>query len=714
MEVLGSVTTIIAVVTAAKDVIELGMQIKETLQQVKQNRRDHADQIQEILDLLDDLHTACKGIKSERPGLQDAVNKLKSNLGRQLKCCQDMVIPQGFVKALWKSGSIKKTLEGVKADITTFLTHFATSSNIRIEKQTSENSDKLDRLLASERTPSYSRRLSSGYQSPTVSSRKTKEYLLGRLQKLSKSLATGQPLSQRISSPIYPDRLVSNTHRPHLLDTNNGLLDAIAKTQSILETYTDSASDSAHSLDNLSVALMDVGLADQASEISSISVRIYENAQTAEPDSNFAIALHNHSHHLSAARRVNEAVGQAQRAVDIYHRLQGGVFDPGRAKALDNLAACLLAVGKKEEALSVSNEAVHISRDLQRKHPNERLSADLAMLLSNRANILQALRYNKDALKDASESRAMYQELYQGSLSGRYTAEYAESLRVHSEMLLDLGHYLEARDPARLAVELWGELNTMNPNVYSPKLARGLLTLFDILSGLHRYLDAEANIHKAVEMFRNLAANFPEVFDPQYALALHKKAQVLTDQKRHREEEAIGFLEEALAIYGTLPPGKWDVEFAAVYDDKYICHTRLKQFAEAAQASRSAISIRKKAYPSAKNQKTLTKSRGELAHALYNLSIQPKTSVVASIGPALEAVELWTLQLAETPDNTGVRRSLVIASRSLSLFYSDSKQYKEALKYAKLSVNEGIKLGDNLLLEQARTRLAFCHRNRET
>ncbi|KAJ7663023.1 hypothetical protein B0H17DRAFT_1257424 [Mycena rosella] len=700
---LAAPTAIISVLTAAKDIIELVQGVRETLQQVKQNRKDHKEQIEQILGLLDVVSTNCADLKPEQTGLFDAVNRLRSNLNCCLERCQDVKIPSGKWKGYWKSEPIKKTLEDIKVTVTEFLNDFGMGSNMRIERTISDNTDKLDELLALERnraSPAHPQSLNSGNQSPG-SSRKTREFLLGKLHKLSKTLESNQVLTQRQYSPVYPDRLASNTHRPVLSDATNGLLAAITKTEHILQTYgIDSAADSAHSLDNLSVALMDVGLAAEASEISSFSVKIHGSINAREPSSNFAVALHNYSHHLSAFQKFNEAVGQARRAVDIYSSLHDRVFHPGRAKALDNLAACLYSVGMMKEALAASDEAVQISRDiLRRKHDDEHLSADLAMFLSNRATRLASLRYYEDALKDASESHQMYRKLCQREhLSDRYTAEYADSLQVYSDLLSFRGRYKEALIPARKAVDLWRELSTINPDVYDPKLARGLLRVFDVLSGLSRLLEAQEDIRDALKIFRRLAGQSPDIYNHEYAQSLHRTARILMDQQRN--EEALRLLADTLSLRG-----EWDTAFAAaVHDDKYICLTRLKRFAKAAEASRSAISLCEQTPGS---QKRLAASRRELASALYNLSLQLK-----AIDPASEAVQLFRSLLAEAPDNIEVRRKLVMASRSLSLFYSDFGMREKALKYAKLSVKEGSDLGpapaDSRLLEQARSRLLYC------
>ncbi|KAJ7083093.1 hypothetical protein B0H15DRAFT_427518 [Mycena belliarum] len=719
MEGLAAASAVIAVVTAAKDVVEMLIKINDSLEQIKRNCENHAEQIQQIMQLLDVVKTALKpsGTDSARPELLDAVNTLKSNLAHCLKRCQNIQIPSGMIRGYWNKERIKKLLEGVKVAVTDFLHQFSMGSNIRLERTTSDNSDKLDKLLYMERRearPGVSSPHSSNpeNQPPAVSSRQTKEYLIGKLHKLSNSLtsSTAHLLGSRMAlSPTYPDRLASNTHRPHLPNATNGLLDAIAKTERILETYhADSAADSARSLDNLSVALMDVGLVEEAAEISSFSVRIYGHIEWSEPDSKFAIALHNYSHHLRASRKVLEAVEQAQRAVDIYHRLRGGMFDPGRAKTSGNLAACLRSAGRAEEALAAFDEAVRISSNLHLRDPDdEHLTADLAMLLSNRANHLLSFRYDEDALEDAQLSQEMYQQLCQMHyLPDQYTPEYADSLRVYSQALYHLCRYNKALFPARKAVDLWRELDATNPDVYSPKLGEGILGVVDILTKLGQTLNASDEIQDAVKIFRRLAGQSPDMYNRDYARSLHRTAHILTDQKR--EKQALRFLDDALRIY------EQTRDFAAaaiVCDDKHICLTRLKCLEKARDASRAAISNWKQVPTSAKKESGLAASRRDLAATLYNLSAQPGLSEEFAVVPASEAVQLLLSLLAGSPNDIILRRKFVTASTSLSLFHSDLGNHHRALDYAKAAVKVGVSLedGDRPLLKRAWTRLSFCH-----
>ncbi|KAJ7031117.1 hypothetical protein C8F04DRAFT_1186169 [Mycena alexandri] len=670
MGVLAAVTTIWTVAKAAEGIIELIIRVKDALKQnqVKQNRKDRADLIEQLLRSFDEVEAACKSIKPEWHELSNATIKLQSTI--RIEC-----------------------------------------GNNQIQRQLSDYSDKVEQAL-SQKTSGSDPSFDSGHQSSTKSLSNTKDCLVEQLQKLSKSLETVRPNSQRVPSPAYPDHLASNTHRPHLSDTANGLPEAISRTQRILDTYTtDSAGNTAHSLDNLSIALMDVGLIKQASQMSSWSVRIYESVLGLKWDSNFAVALRNHSNHLNALGRVEEAVKHAQHAVEIYSRLSDRLSDPGRAGALDSLATYIFILQRNDEALAASHQAVQISRDLLQQQPqDEGLSADLAMFLANRANTLHALKQQEAALEDAAESRNIYRVLRSHS-SDRYTAEYADSLRIYSEVLFRLNRSSEALQPIHEAVTLWTQLNNnrLKPDVYSPNLARGLLSLSYILSALGRHLGAAVEIEKAVDIFRRLATQSPEMFNPEYARSLHHAAQVHIDHQRH--QDAILFLNEALLTYKTLSLDNCAAEFALTYNRKHLCMTRLKDHEGAVAASRSAIEILKQAPQSDKNNNKLTASRYDLAFALYNefvdrCSVSPTEALV----PGREAVGRFRFLVAQAPDNTICQR-LVEASISLSFCYSKLEEHGRAVKYGELALETSTKLTDTTFRKNALNRLSSCYRH---
>ncbi|KAK7053807.1 hypothetical protein R3P38DRAFT_1467868 [Favolaschia claudopus] len=602
---------------------------------------------------------------------------------------------------------IKKALENVKDNLRFLLDCFNTPRIIEIQRQVSDNSDKLDQLLSQERT--------SSHNSSINSSRNTKDYLVDQIEQLSRVVETSRSPTKLSSSPLRPEKLASNTHRPLLSDSGDGLRKAILKTRRILDTYsTGSANEAARSFNELSVALMDAGLAQQASKISSFSVRIYQNMPTPEPDSEFAIALRNHSNHLKASGRIHEAVDPARRAVEIYSYLPDRLFDPGRAGAFDNLAVCSFKLGQTQEALDASNQAVKISRDLlARKSHDDQLTADLAMFLSNRALILQAAKFHDGALQAASEAQKILLKLHRSS--ERYTPEYVDSLRIYSQMLSELGDTDQALQHTRQALTLLERLAKKHPDIYRPNLARCLVDLFEILSALNRRSEAEKEIRRAVTVFADLVEQSPGLYNAEYAYSLRSTARVLMDRQKAGGpgallEDALSFLDKASSIYEALL-GPTVLELVSLQQDRSSCHTRLKDYSSAVEASRSALKILTR-LSSNKNERLLADTKRDLAIGLYHVSLMLDRSPPEAVTPALESVELFRALVVAAPKDKSIRENFVVGAIFLSRVYSDLGKHKEALQYSTLAVKESDGRGvKSDLTKKAWTRLSYCYSN---
>ena len=91
---------------------------------------------------------------------------------------------------------------------------------------------------------------------------------------------------------------------------------------------------------------------------------------------------------LSDLGRREEALAASQEAVDLYRQLAAArpdAFLPDLAMSLNNLGIRLSDLGRREEALAASQEAVDIYRRLAAARPDAFLP-DLAMSLNNLAN----------------------------------------------------------------------------------------------------------------------------------------------------------------------------------------------------------------------------------------------------------------------------------------------------------------------------------------
>jgi tetratricopeptide (TPR) repeat protein len=118
---------------------------------------------------------------------------------------------------------------------------------------------------------------------------------------------------------------------------------------------------------------------------------------------------------LSNLGRREEALAASQEAVDIGRRLaqtRPDAFLPNLATSLNNSGATLSNLGRREEALAASQEAVEIYRRLAQTRPDAFLP-DLAMSLNNLGNRLSDLGRREGALAAIQEAVEIYRRLAQ-------------------------------------------------------------------------------------------------------------------------------------------------------------------------------------------------------------------------------------------------------------------------------------------------------------
>ena len=85
-------------------------------------------------------------------------------------------------------------------------------------------------------------------------------------------------------------------------------------------------------------------------------------------------------------------------------RARPEAFTPDLAGSLNNLAAMLSELGRREEALAAATEAVTIRRDLARARP-EAFTRNLTVSLNTLAAILSALGQREEAMAAVQEAK---------------------------------------------------------------------------------------------------------------------------------------------------------------------------------------------------------------------------------------------------------------------------------------------------------------------
>jgi len=260
-----------------------------------------------------------------------------------------------------------------------------------------------------------------------------------------------------------------------------------------------------------------------------------------------AAALNNLGNCLSDLGRREEALAATGEAVEIRRRLAADrpdAFLPNLAMSLNNLGNRLSDLGRREEALAAAGGAVEIRRCLAADRPDAFLPV-LAASLNNLGNCLNDLGRREEALAAAGEAVEIYRRLAADGLDA-FLPDLAMSLNNLGAFLSVLGRREEALAAAGEAVEIYRRLAADRPDAFLPDLAASLNNLGNRLSDLGRRKEALAAAGEAVEIYRSLAAERPDAFLPVLAASLNNLGNRLN--KLGRREEALAAAGEAVEI----------------------------------------------------------------------------------------------------------------------------------------------------------------------
>ena len=115
-----------------------------------------------------------------------------------------------------------------------------------------------------------------------------------------------------------------------------------------------------------------------------------------------------------------------------------------RARVLNRLGFALSALGRREEALQATQEAVDLYRRLAAQHPDAFLP-DLAASLNNLSNRLSEMGRREEALQATQEAVEIRRRLAR-QYPEAFIPDLAESLGIYGKALLGLGRAPEARE----------------------------------------------------------------------------------------------------------------------------------------------------------------------------------------------------------------------------------------------------------------------------
>jgi tetratricopeptide (TPR) repeat protein len=252
---------------------------------------------------------------------------------------------------------------------------------------------------------------------------------------------------------------------------------------------------------------------------------------------------------LNIGRR-EEGLAASAEAVDIRRALckaRPDAFFADLAQSLTNVSVALSGLNRREEALAASREAVDIHRTLDKARPNT-LLAELARSLNNVGVALNDLGRREEALAASMEAVDMYRALAKARPA--FLTGLARSLNNVGVALSDLGRRKQALGASKEAVDIFRELAKARPNTFRPDLAKSLINLGRDLSSLGRHNEALAASTEAVGILRALAETRPHAFQPDLARSLTNLGRDLSDVGRR--EEASTASREAVEIFRPL------------------------------------------------------------------------------------------------------------------------------------------------------------------
>jgi tetratricopeptide (TPR) repeat protein len=255
--------------------------------------------------------------------------------------------------------------------------------------------------------------------------------------------------------------------------------------------------------------------------------RLYDTLPATAAAAQRAHRLDNLGLRLSELGRREDALVATAQAVQVYRRLAAAnrtAFEPDLARTLTNLGIRLSTLGRWEDAVMATAEAVQVNRRLAVTNRTA-FEPDLAGSLNNLSVMLANLGLQQEALTATTQAVEIRRRL---AAINRAALEpgLAMALNNRSVVLSNLGWRQDALTASTQAVEIDRRLAAANPAAFEPDLARSLTNLGADLSDLGRLEDALTVTTQAVEIRRRLAAANPSAFEPDLARGLWVFARV--------------------------------------------------------------------------------------------------------------------------------------------------------------------------------------------
>jgi CHAT domain-containing protein len=238
------------------------------------------------------------------------------------------------------------------------------------------------------------------------------------------------------------------------------------------------------------------------------------------------------------------------------------------AIALTNLGISYSELGRRQEALAPTEEALKIRRELAKTNPA--YLNDLASSLSNLGIRYSDLGRRQEALAPTEEAIKIYREL--AKTNPAFQGYLATSLNNLGNRYIKLGRLQEALAPTEEALKIRRELAKTNP-AFLGDLAGSVGNLGVMYSELGRRQEALVPTEEALKILRELAKTNPAY---QQALAGNATSLAVLQLQLANPSAALPLLREAVSsevtyLQGQLPllPEGRRLELVEVFGDSW-------------------------------------------------------------------------------------------------------------------------------------------------
>ena len=308
-----------------------------------------------------------------------------------------------------------------------------------------------------------------------------------------------------------------------------------------------------------------------------------------------ATALNNLGIRYGELGRREDALAATEEAVSQCRQLaqaRPDAFHSNLASALNNLGMTQSNLGRREDALAATEEAVTIRRQLAQARPDAFLP-DLATALNNLGMMQGNLGRREDALAATEEAVTIRRQLAQ-TRPDAFLPELARALNNLGIRYGELGRREDALAATEEAVSQCRQLAQARPDAFLPELARALNNLGACFSNLGRREDALAATEEAVSQYRQLAQARPDAFLPDLASALNNLG--IRYGNLGRREDALAATEEAVSHYRQLAQARPDAflpDLATALNNLSVDLGNLGRREDALATTEEAVTIRR-------------------------------------------------------------------------------------------------------------------------